>query len=519
MPAVPQSSEAALAQQGRLSKIDVSLAREWLPELQGDEGRRQLREMADNDPVTGGIQNAIALTIRAADLTVSAGAEDRATELVTTAFDDLAVSFEDQIAEILDFLPMGFSPHEVCFKLRDGINSRYDDRLFGWHSFPQVPQETVADWEYDEYGQVKTLIQQNTQGGEDIPLPREKFLLFRTSIKRGWPEGRSIFRNAWTSFYIKRQLQVVQAIAAERQLAGFPVAKIPGAIIEQAQADIAAGRLTTPDAQIYLGYQALVADIRLDRSTGVVHPSDVDPDSRAPLFEVGFLSAPGGHNLDILPILEQLDARIAITCLADVILLGHQAVGTQALAQQKTSLFTTAIGTFLDLVLAEFNNRAIPQLLRINGMATDEPPQLIHGPLSPPSLAELGQFLVALKNAGFEFDTDPNGPLTDRVLESADLPTNPEGYAELVAQQSAEEQARQLEIAQARAQATPPVLVSGTGQPADNGRQPQPPAAGQLPPGPVKASEPPPATSPEAERLLARLDLGYGHEALVPSLE
>lgn len=498
-----------------MSEINTDLAKEWLPELQGSEGRKQLREMSDNDPVTGGILNAITLTIRAADITVTPGADDRATELINTNLGDMAESFENTMAAFLDFLPMGFSPHEICYKVRDGEESRYSDGLIAWHSFPQIAQETVGDWHFDKYGQVDWLVQ-NQKGGKKKKIPREKMLLFRTTTRRGNPEGRSIFRNAWTSYYIKRNLQIVQAIAAERGLAGLPHAKIPLEIINNAMADA-----SSVDAQIYMAWQELVSDVRMDRKTGIITPSDTDPDSKVELYSFGFTATPSGHNLEILPILEQLDSRIAVTCLADIILLGHQAVGTQALAKEKQSLFITAIGSFLDALLAELNTRAIPELLLLNGMAAEEPPKLVHGPLAAPDLAVVGSYIRSLKGAGFELNQDPNGPLTSTLLRLAHMPENPAGMAELVAQQKEQDlqnqmQALEMQTAiQSRAQQANRIAPGTNAPPPENNNAPN---SGR--PRTIQASEllPPPNGTPADDIAAAEDDILFGLSKLVAAL-
>lgn len=52
-------------------------------------------------------------------------------------------------------------------------------------------------------------------------------MLFRTESVKDNPEGRSILRNAYRSWYFKRRIQEIEAIGIERDLAGLPVIHAP----------------------------------------------------------------------------------------------------------------------------------------------------------------------------------------------------------------------------------------------------------------------------------------------------
>ncbi|MGI6498023.1 MAG: hypothetical protein ACOX0U_04265 [Oscillospiraceae bacterium] len=52
-------------------------------------------------------------------------------------------------------------------------------------------------------------------------------MIFRTKSRKGSPEGRSILRNAYRSWYFKRRIQEIEGIGIERDLAGFPTLTAP----------------------------------------------------------------------------------------------------------------------------------------------------------------------------------------------------------------------------------------------------------------------------------------------------
>lgn len=58
-----------------------------------------------------------------------------------------------------------------------------------------------------------------------------------------------------------------------------------------------------------------------------------------------------------------------MTVLADFIMLGHQSTGTYNLGSDKSQMFSVAIGAYLDMIAEVFNNKAIPDLIDMNGEA------------------------------------------------------------------------------------------------------------------------------------------------------
>src|SRR5205823_5722858 len=93
---------------------------------------------------------------------------------------------------------------------------------------------------------------------------------------------------------------------------------------------------------------------------------------------------------------------------ADFILLGHENVGSFALSSDKTDLFAVALGTYLDVIEDTFNRYAVPRLFELNNMNLENLPEVKHGDIEQPDLAELGAYIAALVQAGAPLfpDTD-----------------------------------------------------------------------------------------------------------------
>ena len=305
---------------------------EFLRELQGRKGVEVYREMADNDDVIGSILFAIEMLIRQATWSVQPGGPEKidqeAADFVESCMDDMQDTWTDTISEILSFLTYGWSFHEIVYKRRCGknsdsrLNSKYDDKLIGWAKLPIRAQETLYQWEYDDQDNLIGMTQQPPPDYGLLTIPIEKALLFRTKSRKNNPEGRSVLRNAYRSWYFKRRIQEIEGIGIERDLAGFPVLTAPeGMNIWDAD---------DPDMQsIRAGMDGIVKNVRRDSMEGLSLPYG---------WTFQLLSTGGRRQFDTNAIIERYDTRMAMTVLADFIFLGHQSVGSFALSDNKTEL-------------------------------------------------------------------------------------------------------------------------------------------------------------------------------------
>lgn len=206
---------------------------EFLYELRGKRGIEIYREMSENDDIIGAILFSIEMLVRQCNWNVQPGgdtAKDKeAAEFVESCMNDMQDTWIDTISEILSFLTYGWSFHEIVYKRRMGntkdtrTKSKFNDGLIGWKKLPIRAQETLYQWEYDNEDNLLGMTQMPPPDFGTFTIPMEKALLFRTKSRKNNPEGRSILRNAYRSWYFKRRIQEIEGIGIERDLAGLPV--------------------------------------------------------------------------------------------------------------------------------------------------------------------------------------------------------------------------------------------------------------------------------------------------------
>lgn len=393
---------------------------EFLPELNGLKGIKVYKEMASNDDTVGSILFAIKMLIRNVTWTVEPGGpsakDQQAATFIEENMDDMSTTWTDTISEILSFLTYGWSYHEIVYKRRMGasrnkqLKSKFSDGLIGWQKLPIRAQDTLYKWEYDNDDNLVGMTQQPPPSFEMLTIPLSKALLFRTESSKDNPEGRSILRTAYRSWYFKRRIQEIEAIGIERDLAGLPVIYVPEDIHIFDQEDEEAQK-------IFAACTTMVKNIRRNEFEGLVLPSD---------YKMELLASAGTRQLDPGLVIQRYSTAIAQTVMADFIMLGHEGVGSFALSADKTELFSTAIGAYLDIICETFNNHAIPQLIDLNGThfnGLTDYPVLRHGDVDNRDLTALGTFLKDMVGTGIII---PDESLEDFVRDAANLPERTE---------------------------------------------------------------------------------------------
>ncbi len=396
---------------------------DFLRQLQGRRGYAIYREMAENHPVIGGILSAIEMLFRSVDWTVQPSDPDdqRAVdeaEFVAGCLNDMSISWQDTVNTILTMLTYGFSFNEIVYKRRqghqdDGTSSKFDDGRIGWRKLPLRAHDTVYEWKFDKNGGIEGMTQMNPLAGTGpVFIPIEKALLFRTTTKLNNPKGRSVLRSAYTSWYYQKRIQTIEAIGIERDLAGLPVAFVPPQLLSD--------NATSQETAALTEIKRIVRNIRRDEQEGLVFPLAYDPETKQKAYDIQLLTSGGRRQFDTNEIINRYDQRIAMSVLADFIMLGHERVGTQALSVSKIELFMDSIEAWLTGIADVFNSYGIPRLMKLNGVADELIPKLHYSAPRDPDIGILGDYVSKLTASGAML---PDDSLSDYLRELAGLPT------------------------------------------------------------------------------------------------
>lgn len=391
------------------------------------------------DPLIGSILFGIEALVRRVDWNVQAADDSpeatEAAEFVQECLDDMDGQWPgDTLAQVLTFLGWGWSCLEMTYKVRAGMDgtppSRHDDGRIGWKRWALRPQNTRYGWEFEGDDPV-ALIQLNPQNWERYTIPLSKCLLFRYTSRDNSPEGTTPLRVAYGAWYYKSNLQKIEAVGIERDLAGLPVMKIPGDDI-------------TNNTDVYRAAQEIVTGIRNDSQAGVVIASDRDEGGNL-RQELELLSGGGTRAFDTDVIVRRYANEVVTAFLANVMRTGQDGIGSYALADVQGGFFQQAIGAHLDTIAQIINEQAIMPLIRYNGFDDKKMPMLTHGDIESADLVRIGQYLVNLSTAGLLANTPE---LLAFVHEVAGLPVpSVEELDALQAEKEAKAEAMRQQIA------------------------------------------------------------------------
>ena len=391
-------------------------ADEFLPELRGKRAIRKFREMRDNDSTIGAVMYATEQVLRDVDIKVKPAndtpAAKREAEFVESIFDDMDHTLDDHVSEALAALTYGFSWFEVVYKRREGPNkrsararSKYTDGRIGVRKIASRAPWTINKFDVDvKTGDVLGVHQDGTGFGNTNYIPTRKSLYYRTTSINNDPAGRSILRNAYTSYEYLNNLQSIEAIAVERELAGIPVARIPSEYLSPDATSAQSGFLTN--------LQQILRDVKFNEQGYIILPSDTYPDSNGSptstrLVDVELMASNGKRNIEIDPIVKRYQHDIARSVLSEFLMLGGGSTGSYALSKSKTDLFLRALESYIQAIVDVLNKQLVERLWELNGLNYDLMPTIVAGDVAPHDLREIAAFLRNLNGADINVSDHP----------------------------------------------------------------------------------------------------------------
>jgi hypothetical protein len=170
----------------------------------------------------------------------------------------------------------------------------------------------------------------------------------------------------------------------------------------------------------------MVSNIRRDELEGVVLPAN---------WSLTLLSAGGAHGqsgrsssgggkANVGSTIARYESHMAMSMLADFIMLGHEQTGTFALSSDKTDMFNQSVNAWLDYVASVFNAQAVPRLMALNPrFPQDRMPRIRHNGVDTPNISEVGAYIQTMTGCGVLV---PDPGLEDYVRGVANLPTRPD---------------------------------------------------------------------------------------------
>jgi hypothetical protein len=401
---------------------------EWLTMLKGAQGRKFYTEMRDNSPIVGAVLFSIQKMLQKLDWHVEPSDPDNPTavevsDFVETCLTDMGDSWDVTLTDVCSMFVYGWSWHEVVYKQRGGLvddptkRSKYTDGRIGWRKWAPRGQDTLVKFDWDEDGDVTAMHQADASSGKGVVvIPIEKSLLFRFNPLQGNPEGRSLLRTAAVPYFYQKRVREIEAIGIERDLAGLPVAWVPG---EWLSSEASAAEQSARDA-----VTAIVAGIKRNEQEGVVLPHTFTESGQSSrTVDLQLLSTGGARQFDTDKIIARYSQEIAMSVLMDFLLLGHEAVGSKALSVSKMDLWLMSVDAVARHIADTVSTHAIPKLVLVNGWPAELSPSMAYGSVDRFDAEGMAEALERLLASGVVM---PDEALDDWARDVFGLPARDE---------------------------------------------------------------------------------------------
>lgn len=347
---------------------------EFLREWQGaGEKAKRVREMLYNSPVIGALRLAIEMPVRAVEwqFVSDEGENDPRLALLNDARAALNHSWEDHITDALGFLWYGWSMFTITYQA--------DGNRILWRKLKPLGHDTLQQWRFEDDGGLAG-IQQWPHLWPD-PIPVERVVIYRFRRARGNPEGESLLRPVWPAWYYVKNIQQIEAIGIERDLAGLPRIILP----EFADAT------DSDDPATDVGRaRQLVRNVRADEQAGIVLPFG---------WQFDLVGAVGLGKVNTDQVINRYNKQMLMAALSQFLALGMENVGALATFQGASDFFTLTLNAVADTIAETFTSFAISRLLALNGYDADGV-RLEHGPAGDVQPATVADALTKLVGAG-----------------------------------------------------------------------------------------------------------------------
>lgn len=369
---------------------------EFLPELRGRKGRKKYKEMVSNDATIGGLVTVTQSILRKIKWDLVAGSEDKDEQVklfMQDVLDNMETSISFHMSQAASVVTYGFSTFEKVYSLRP-------DGMIGLHRLSFRPQDTIYEWIFNEKDEAIGFIQESPVNYKKYTIPLSKCVNYRLDPEKNSPEGKSLLRNAYKSYVYMSNIQMTEAIAIERELAGLPVVRVPGEILTGEN-----------NVSIRQEYESIARDLKLGSQGGVVLPSEPYQDddgkySNMRKVEIDLISAKGSRLIDTDKVVKRYQADIGRSLLADFLLLGNNDRGSFAMSDSKIDMFKETMESFIDIVAETTTKEVLQDICFLNGYSVKQCPILRPKEISKEDLDKLSRYVTALANIGIQLTDD-----------------------------------------------------------------------------------------------------------------
>lgn len=336
---------------------------EFNRELRGDRGRKVFNKMKRTDSTVNASLAVVRLPITGAEWNVSyEHSEDHNEEVIELVKKHIfnGKSWRKYMREMFNYLHIGFQVFEVVWDIdENGViypeklqYVRFDDIMDFTEEGIRIMARETFTLPYD-----KAIILVNEQEGENM-----------------W--GTSLLRPAYKHWYLKEQMEKIDAMASEKHGLGIPTAKVGPDSSDDKKRDI----------------EAILENIRANEKNYIVYDND---------FEVEMLDMKSRGLKDLMPSINHHDRKIWDNVLAAFMTLGAPgSAGSYSLGETQSDMFYKSLQYTADYIAEEIQHQLVHKMVRYNFPTTDVYPIVTCTNIDHMTMAQLSEVYERLIKSG-----------------------------------------------------------------------------------------------------------------------
>jgi hypothetical protein len=279
-------------------------------------------------------------------------------------YEQMSMTWDDTIRHALLMNEFGFSILEKVWERRDNL-------IMPKKLDPRLPM-SIWRWNFD--GPNKSLIgpEQIDSDGTLYPLPIEKLLVFTNEREGDNWEGFSVLRPAYKPWFIKDQLEKINAIKHDRHGVGVPVGGVPANV--------------KPGSQEWIDTVNALEALYAQEQSYLIQPEG---------YTFSVLGSGGDQaGTDVLPSIKYYDECIARSMLAMFLNLGTSQTGSRALGSSFIDVFLQSLQAMAGYIADVLNRFLIKEWVGYNWGDADLP-TLVAGRIEPIDIPGLAQAVAS----------------------------------------------------------------------------------------------------------------------------
>lgn len=263
----------------------------------------------------------------------------------------VAQTWRSHVTDMLESIPFGFAIAEMVLEKRD------DGRLWMANADPRG-QETLRRWVFDKMERVEAFVQTHPTTGQELTIPASKLVHMTFEGRKGNPHGKPLLRSLYRTWKFLKNFENFEGIGVEHDVGNMPVYTDPEAEF------MSSGDDTKIDD--------MLKGIRVDENVNarIPHGATLEP------------YGTGNKAYDIDTIITRKQKEILMMVHAQFLMLGMEAVGTQALVKGSQDFFTLGLKAVQQMMLESWQQQYVPFVFRFNSFPgmTAEPTILWEAP-------------------------------------------------------------------------------------------------------------------------------------------